>query len=236
MGRVFKENSVLERFYEAWMNDSGTSDDLWSFIQSVPLKGNVLDCGCGSGTFTRLCSPHVSKILGIDLSLVMIEKAKSLPHDLHVNFEVMDMSQLKLNESYDRILAMNDVLNFCHSLKQLQDVVNGVYKHLKPCGVFSFDVHHPQRLDELGYSESGVLEGCDYEYMLEKEGNKFRHTFLWYEADYPTLEVIFQTIFDEQTLLSVFDDELWSLEVVGDNGVIGFEPCEKWMIHARRKA
>jgi SAM-dependent methyltransferase len=235
MGRVFKENSVLERLYESWMNESGSSDDLWSFIQKIPLKGDILDCGCGSGTFSRLCAPYAHHVVGIDLSTTMISKAIAMTQSSNVSYHVMDMSSFTFQQHFDRILAMNDVLNFCTSLDQLKAVEHHVYQHLKVDGVFTFDIHHPQRMDEEGYSESGVLEGIEYEYMLEKEDHHLRHTFLWYENDYPTLEVIFQTLFNEQEIKEIFNESRWELSVFGDDGSIGFQPCEKWMIHARRK-
>lgn len=235
MGRVFKENSVLERLYESWMSESGSSEDLWSFITQIPLHGNILDCGCGSGTFTRLCAPFANHVVGIDLSSTMIHHALMMTHDPNIEYHVMDMSQFSLPMVFDRVLAMNDVLNFCTSLSQFQDVVNHVYQHLKVDGIFTFDVHHPDRMDEAGYSESGVLENIEYEYILEKDEQKLRHTFLWYESDYPTLEVIFQSLFTEADIRAVFNESLWELSVETDDGNVGFQPCEKWMIHARRK-
>jgi SAM-dependent methyltransferase len=235
MGRVFKENSVLERLYESWMNESGSSDDLFSFITQIPLEGTILDCGCGSGAFSRLCAPFAKEVIGIDVSSTMISKANAMTNESNVKYHVMDMSSFTLPFIFDRVIAMNDVLNFCTSISQLQEVVNHVYQHLKVNGVFSFDIHHPNRMDEEGYSENGVLEDIEYEYMLEKEEDKLRHTFLWYESDYPTLEVIFQTLFEESDLRMIFDESLWELSVEGDDGVKGFHPCEKWMIHARRK-
>jgi SAM-dependent methyltransferase len=235
MGRVFKENSVLERHYESWMEESGSSDDLWSFITKIPLVGLILDCGCGSGAFTRLCAPYAKQVIGIDVSSTMISKAKVLTQHDNVQYYVLDMSKFSLPTIFDRVLAMNDVLNFCTSLSQLQEVVNHVYKHLKVGGVFTFDIHHPNRMDEEGYSESAILDGIEYEYMLEKEANQLRHTFLWYESDYPTLEVIFQSLFDEKDIKTVFSEDLWELNVTTDDGQVGFKPCEKWMIHARRK-
>jgi SAM-dependent methyltransferase len=235
MGRVFKENSVLERLYESWMSESGSSDDLWSFITQIPLHGNILDCGCGSGTFTRLCAPYAEHVVGIDLSATMINQALTMSSAPNIEYHVMDMSQFSLPMVFDRVLAMNDVLNFCTSLSQLQAVVNHVYHHLKVEGVFTFDIHHPDRMDEAGYSESGVLENIEYEYILEKDEQNLRHTFLWYESDYPSLEVIFQSLFSEEDIRVVFDDKLWELSVETDDGRSGFQPCEKWMIHARRK-
>jgi len=236
MGRVFKENSVLERVYETWMSDSGRSEDLFTFIKHVPLAGTVLDCGCGSGEFTRLCAPYVDTIIGIDVSQTMIDKACAMTKDDNVSYHVMDMATFSFPHTFHRIIAMNDVLNFCTSLDQLKQVVNQVYTHLVRGGTFTFDVHHPQRMDEEGYSESGVLAGIDYEYMLQKEDNHLIHTFVWYENDYPTLETITQTLFDESELREVFNDQCWELTVMGDDWIEGFHPCEKWMIHARRKA
>lgn len=236
MGRVFKENSVLERVYETWMSDSGSSDDLFSFINRVPLGGTVLDCGCGSGEFTRLCAPYVDLIVGIDVSSTMIHKAQAMTHESNVTYHVMDMATFHFPHPFNRIIAMNDVLNFTSSLDQLKQVVHQVYTHLEVGGTFSFDVHHPERMDEEGYSESGVLAGIDYEYMLQKEGQHLIHTFVWYENDYPTLETITQTLYNENELKEVFNDRLWELTIIGDDWIEGFHPCEKWMIHARRIA
>ena len=234
MGRVFKENSILEMLYESWMNDSGNSDDLNEFIHHHPIQGSVLDLGCGSGMFTRLVAPSATQVVGLDVSETMIKKAQALNTYTHVTFHVMDMSEFSLPITFDRVLAMNDVLNFCDSMSQLKKVVDLVYDHLRVGGIFSFDVHHPQRIDDAGYSESGVLDEIEYEYMLEKEDSTLRHTFVWYESDYPTLEVFVQTLFDQNTIETVFDPAKWTLDVMCDHGEWGFKDAEKWMIHARR--
>lgn len=234
MGRVFKENSVLEKYYELWMQDSGSSDDLWAFITQHPLHGRILDLGCGSGMFTFLCAPYAQWVCGLDISHTMIAKAQANNPFSHVTFVHDTMRAFSFDQPFDRILAMNDVLNFCDSVEELHDVIACVYNHLRVGGIFTFDVHHPERLDEAGYSESGVLHGIEYEYMLERDAEKLRHTFLWYESDYPTLEVFVQTLFDHHVISSLFDPLLWELHVVNDVGETGFAMGDKWMVQARR--
>ena len=90
---------------------------------------NILDIGCGLGWSSHEFSKHFkgANILGIDLSPVLIDKAKKLFSNNNLNYEVFDVTQNVPNIKYDAIIMidvyehipMNDRKMFHGSLKKL---------------------------------------------------------------------------------------------------------------------
>ena len=96
----------------------------------------VLDYGCGTGTTSCELANYVKEIHALDISSKMIEIAKEKAEDSNVenvNFiqtDIFDKSYQ--NESFDIILAFN----MLHTISNPQDVIQRIYKLLKPEGLF----------------------------------------------------------------------------------------------------
>jgi len=70
------------------------------------LSGRVLDAGCGTGEHVLLVAARGAAAMGVDLSVVAIEKArgKAAERGLTARFEVADALHLeRLGESFDTI-------------------------------------------------------------------------------------------------------------------------------------
>ena len=70
------------------------------------LTGRVLDAGCGTGEHVLLAAARGAAAMGVDLSVVAIEKArgKAAERGLTARFEVADALHLeRLGESFDTI-------------------------------------------------------------------------------------------------------------------------------------
>ncbi|PIT88132.1 MAG: glycosyl transferase [Candidatus Magasanikbacteria bacterium CG10_big_fil_rev_8_21_14_0_10_36_32] len=91
---------------------------LLSFL--IPRQSKVLDVGCSTGDV--LASIHTNVGKGIDFSPAMVAVAKSKYPSL--NFEVMDVENLELNEKYDYII-LSDVIGF---LNDVQGTFQGLHK------------------------------------------------------------------------------------------------------------
>jgi trans-aconitate 2-methyltransferase len=83
----------------------------WSraVLDRLDLRGDetVLDAGCGSGRVTRLLLERLpsGRVIGVDASRSMIEKAReTLPRD-RTEFIVSDLLDLKLDEPVDAIFS-----------------------------------------------------------------------------------------------------------------------------------
>ena len=73
-------------------------------IAALPLRGDVIDVGCGTGEHTLLAASRGAAALGIDISSAAIERArtKARERDLDVRFEVRDAFDLpELGEQFD---------------------------------------------------------------------------------------------------------------------------------------
>ncbi|WP_371805329.1 class I SAM-dependent methyltransferase [Candidatus Lokiarchaeum ossiferum] len=96
----------------------------------------VLDYGCGTGTKTLLLADKVEKIHGIDISLKMIEKARSktIKHKImNVKFEHSPILKTDFeNEKFDVILAFNVL----HVIDNIHHVLPRIHQLLKPGGLF----------------------------------------------------------------------------------------------------
>lgn len=70
---------------------------------------NILDIGCGLGWSTYEFSKHFkeAKILGIDLSPVLIEKARSLFSNNNLNYEVFDVTKNLPTIKFDAIILID---------------------------------------------------------------------------------------------------------------------------------
>jgi predicted TPR repeat methyltransferase len=97
---------------------------------------SILDIGCGSGEFLLSIEKEFNpqNILGVDLSNIMIQKAK----DKGVNAKAIDISNL--DENFEVITAVFDMLNYLnrpHLIEFLQSVEN----ILSDDGIFMLDIN-----------------------------------------------------------------------------------------------
>jgi trans-aconitate methyltransferase len=94
-----------------------------------PRKGErVLDLGCGDGALTITLQNLGCDVVGVDSSCEMITAAKSLGLDAHVQ----DAESLRFDGEFDAVFS-NAAL---HWMKNSADVLNGVWRALKPGGRF----------------------------------------------------------------------------------------------------
>ena len=79
-----------------------------------PVDGaRVLDVGCGTGaTVTQLLSRGAGAVLGIDMSVPMIDAARARNQSLDARFEAGDVLDLQPSEPYDVIFSRFGVMFF----------------------------------------------------------------------------------------------------------------------------
>jgi SAM-dependent methyltransferase len=100
-------------------------------LANLPLNcQNVLEIGCGIGTFSRLL-PETSRLRAIDLSPKMIEIAKNLSKNhTNIDFQVADILETDLPDShFDAIVS---IATFHHL--PLEQVLPKLEKALRPGG------------------------------------------------------------------------------------------------------
>lgn len=135
----------------------------------------LLDFGCGRGSFMKLMQKDGIKTKGIDKSLVMVE------HCQKDGLDVRDIDLKDVDEKFDAIVAIFDVLNFFNP-KELKEFLDTVATKLNDNGVFLADVN-----TLYGFSE--VAQGCmsvsnDKEVLVVDaiyEDEKLNTNFLFFE-------------------------------------------------------
>ena len=125
--------------YENWSQYllAGINENLASV--KPPYMG--LDVGCGSGYFTRAFAKFGYTMTGLDVSVEMLDKARSLSLQAGVNPEYLlgDITKFKTPKKYAFVTAINDCFNYVPKGKLLT-----AFKRVKDClskdGLFVFDI------------------------------------------------------------------------------------------------
>jgi ubiquinone/menaquinone biosynthesis C-methylase UbiE len=148
---IHKGSSVYEEkeFFESFMSRRQRKESPNNAMEQpavMELIGNVhgkriLDLGCGDGLFSKeLLDAGAAHYTGIDGSKNMVENATANIQSEKVSFLLNNLEDLKLDEaSHDLIISRMAL----HYIENLEDLVNEVYRALKPGGQFVFSVMHP---------------------------------------------------------------------------------------------
>lgn len=121
ISKVYESNSLVQK---------SAAKTLLSLLQ-ILKDDNILDIGCGTGNLTSQIKALTNgKVVGIDLSPGMIEKAKEKNRDLDILFEIGDSEKLKYNDDFNVI--------FCNStfqwFKNPETSIKNFYKALSKGG------------------------------------------------------------------------------------------------------
>jgi trans-aconitate methyltransferase len=95
----------------------------------APKPGErILDLGCGDGVLTEQMAAMGCVVVGVDGSAAQVEAARELGLEVYV----MDGQQLSFDQEFDAVFS-NAAL---HWMKRPDDVIQGVWRALKPTGRF----------------------------------------------------------------------------------------------------
>ncbi|MEJ2646755.1 MAG: methyltransferase domain-containing protein [Gammaproteobacteria bacterium] len=121
---------------------------------------DILDLGCGTGLCAPLFRAHAKRLVGVDLSARMVDRARErgLYDDLHVD-DLVNVMAAEPN-AYDLVLAA-DVFVY---IGELSDIFEACRNGLRPDGLFAFSTE--------------TLEGGNRGYALHPTG-RYAHS-----ADY----------------------------------------------------
>ena len=140
--------SILAKYYDTLMGDFDY-DGYFEFIKSK-LSGEGVDLACGSGEMTIRLAGDGKKMMGVDLSLEMLnvatQKAKKMALD--VKWLNLDMTQLEVNHPVDFITCVCDGVNYI-SDNELPKFFDRVYDSLKVGGKFIFDISTCYKLENI---------------------------------------------------------------------------------------
>jgi SAM-dependent methyltransferase len=138
------------RYYDLLYRDKdyvGEAQFIHRLIQThAPNAQNILELGCGTGNHAVLLAKEGYQIHGVDFSQEMLQKADSrlsqLPLDLgsKLKFYCGDIRQVRLNQTFDVVISLFHVISYQIANEDLLATFATVKEHLKPGGIFIFDV------------------------------------------------------------------------------------------------
>ena len=113
-------------------------------------KNTILDLGCGTGTLTRMLKEDGYDMIGIDLSLEMLDIAREKEFDENpILYLCQDMKEFELYGTVGAIISVCDSINY---LLQDEDVIQTFQKvnnYLYPGGLFLFDFNTVYKYKEV---------------------------------------------------------------------------------------
>jgi SAM-dependent methyltransferase len=113
---------------------------------SIPLARTVLELGSGTGRHGRLLEQMGFDVHGIEKSAEMVAVAQRFdePQRATGSFtcEVGDIHATHLGRTFDAVIALFHVMSYQATNRDLQSAFAIAAEHLKPGGLFLFDVWH----------------------------------------------------------------------------------------------
>ena len=138
-----------ETFFQEYAKMSRSRQGLsgageWHQLQPLfpPLAGkSMLDLGCGYGWHCKYAVEQgAAQVLGIDLSRRMVAEAEKRNSDPKIEYRVCGIEDYDYPERRWDCVVSNLAL---HYIANLDAVFERVYRTLKPCGIFLFNIEHP---------------------------------------------------------------------------------------------
>ena len=135
-----KSFEYLAKYYDLIYKDKEYKREV-NFIEDTfensykPKK--ILEIGCGTGNYTRILLERGYEITAVDISENMLKIAKE---KCACNFISGNIRDISINDKFDACIAMFAVMGYITENSDIVKVLNNIRKHLKPNGLFVFDV------------------------------------------------------------------------------------------------
>lgn len=129
----------LAKYYDLLYQDKNYGKEV-DFIEELFKEGSnpsILELGCGTGNYTKILNERGYDVTGVDLSENMLDVARK---KCSCNFINADIRNVSIDEKFDVCLAMFAVIGYITENSEIIKVFKNVRKHLKPTGLFIFDV------------------------------------------------------------------------------------------------
>ncbi|MEM9089117.1 MAG: class I SAM-dependent methyltransferase [Cyanobacteria bacterium P01_F01_bin.53] len=138
------------RYYDLLYQDKDYIGEV-KFIHDLiaahaPNSKTLVDFGCGTGSHDIYLAKEGYDLHGVDLSAEMLANAKErsshLPEDLslRLTFSQGDIRTARLEKAFDVVLSLFHVMSYQVTNEDLLAAFKTAKSHLKPGGVFIFDV------------------------------------------------------------------------------------------------
>jgi ubiquinone/menaquinone biosynthesis C-methylase UbiE len=125
-----------------WYREYFNKPEMLKFVGN--LKGKkVLDAGCGDGYWSRIFAKQGAKVIGVDLSSMMLEKARQEEEkeELSITYKKCSFTDLSCfeNESFDVIFSFMALMDG----PDCDKATKAFFRILRPEGDLFFNITHP---------------------------------------------------------------------------------------------
>ena len=101
---------------------------------------NLLDLGCGTGSYSKLMTELKLKVTGVDASKEMLKIAKSkYKKNKNLIFKELNILNMNLKKKYDVVSALFHILSYQITDKNINKFFKNSEKHLNTNGILIFD-------------------------------------------------------------------------------------------------
>lgn len=203
----------------------GSAPGLLSHLRRAGVDdGRIVDLGCGSGIWARKLVDAGYQVVGVDISLAMIEIARRRVPE--AEFHVESFLQFRIPPCR-AVTALGEVFNYlfdsANSLRSLQAVCRNIFDALDPGGLLIFDVAEPDRWSgRAQVFTEGEGWTCLVEYHHDDSSQQLRRrivTFREVDGAYRRHEELHcQQLYDEDSVRRMLESIGFQVQAVRSYG------------------
>lgn len=214
----------LANYYDALVKDDEATLKWCNFVEKNAKGKKVLELACGSGEISNELLKRGYDILATDISESMLSKLKQkYPY---IKTKQLDMNDFKLDDKFDTIIC------FCDSINYLSDyrlMFRNVYDSLVTGGIFMFDMHSEDRLEEFKemFIEEGYILNVPYQWTIISNENMIHQHFAFYQEDGIIQEQHVQYVFKPQEVIEELKKLNFKIKIYTDFDQEGIKTGEK---------
>lgn len=147
MNRVF---NAYARYYDLLYRDKDYAAEAEYVAtqvgERVPQFKRILELGCGTGVHAEHLARRGYSVHGVDMSEAMLARTEARKVTLvpevaaRLSFSLGDVRTVRTSETYDAVISLFHVMSYQSENADLQAMFATAREHLRPGGVFIFDV------------------------------------------------------------------------------------------------
>ncbi|KQC02421.1 class I SAM-dependent methyltransferase [Pedobacter sp. Hv1] len=132
-----------------------------------PASKSIVELGAGTGKHAFRLAKKGFKVLGIERSADMVGIAKKLENP-QIEFQVGDITNFQVAEQFDVATSLFHVISYLTANEDLIQTFENVHAHLKPNGIFIFDVWHSSAIyHQVPEKRTKILSNQDVKVLRE---------------------------------------------------------------------
>ncbi len=228
----------LAHIYDALVKDDEATKKWINFVNKhFTTKGELLELACGSGEITLALAKEGYQVLGSDIASSMLEELRKKDSKNTVDSFELNMIDFDLNRKFDGILCFCDSINYLSDKEEMAHMFQCVNKHLEIGGLFLFDMHTVDRLDEFKemFIEEGTIKDTQYQWTILSEEDTLHHHFsFWLDDGSFHQEMHQQKVFDVEQVNTMLQKHGFETQYYTDFIKEGIHEGEKIFVVGRK--